>query len=134
MQFSSRWLECHCLVLKFFVHDLLKYGLRNGVVYKIAYFVPENYLDSTKNAMFAAGAGRIGNYESCAWQTLGQGQFRPIQGAAPFIGELQTLTCVAEYKVELVCAAACIVAAIAALKQAHPYETPAYEVYSLSDF
>lgn len=103
-------------------------------MYKIAYFVPEAYLEITKSAIFSAGAGRIGDYEACAWQVPGQGQFKPTTGAAPFIGELHELTRVAEYKVELVCSADCISAAIAALKQAHPYEAPAYEVYKLADF
>lgn len=101
-------------------------------MYKICFFVPEDYLDSTKSAMFDAGAGRIGDYDCCAWQTLGQGQFRPLEGSRPFIGAQGNVERVPEYKVEMVCEDARIREAIDALKRAHPYEEPAYEVYSLA--
>ena len=86
-----------------------------------------------KLAIFKAGAGRIGNYDQCCWQTVGQGQFRPLAGSAPFSGELKTLEKVKEIKVELVCEDALIRATVKALKAAHPYEEPAYEVYKLED-
>ena len=82
--------------------------------------------------MFATGAGRIGDYDSCCWQTLGQGQFRPIDGAKPYIGQQGVLETVEEYKVELVCQDDLIVAAVAALKQAHPYEEPAYSWWQVN--
>src|SRR5690554_2454164 len=97
-------------------------------MFKLCFFVPESHLESVKAAVFAAGAGRIGDYEHCAWQVLGQGQFRPLAGSAPFIGAQDTLTTVPEYRVELVCAAEFIVAAVAALRLAHPYEEPAFDV------
>lgn len=103
-------------------------------MYKLVFYVPISHLESVKEAIFAAGAGRIGNYEACCWQVLGQGQFRPTQGANPFIGREGDLSRVEEYKVELVCADEHIKAAVAALKQAHPYEEPAYEVWRLEDF
>ena len=103
-------------------------------MFKLAFFVPASHVESVKEAIFAAGAGRIGNYEACCWQVLGQGQFRPTQGAVPFIGTESNLSRVDEYKVELVCADEHIKAAVAALKQAHPYEEPAYEVWRLEDF
>ena len=58
---------------------------------KLIYYVPESHLESTKLAIFEAGAGGIGNYEHCAWQVLGTGQFKPVKGANPFIGALDTL-------------------------------------------
>ena len=103
-------------------------------MFKLIFFVPSDHLESVKEAVFAAGAGRIGNYEACCWQVLGQGQFRPTQGANPFIGTEGNLSRVEEYKVELVCADEHIQAAVTALKKAHPYEEPAYEVWRLEDF
>lgn len=102
-------------------------------LYKLCFFVPEAHAESVKAAVFAAGGGRIGDYDSCAWQTSGQGQFRALQGANPYIGQVGEVERVAELKVELVCSAATIVPAIKALKLAHPYEEPAYDVISLVD-
>lgn len=100
-------------------------------MYKLCYFVPESHLETTKVALFEAGAGRIGDYDSCAWQCLGQGQFRPLDGSSPFLGEVGEIETVSEYRVELVCTDERISDAVKALKQAHPYEEPAYEVYRL---
>lgn len=103
-------------------------------MYKLAFFVPKTNIEQVKEAVFAAGAGRIGNYEACCWQTLGQGQFRPLAGATPHIGQHNTLEQVEEYRVEMVCEDEHIHAAIAALKQAHPYEEPAFEAWRLDLF
>jgi hypothetical protein len=103
-------------------------------MYKLAWFVPESHLEATKAAVFEAGAGRIGAYDQCCWQVQGAGQFRPLPGSEPFIGSAEHLQKVAEYRVELVCSDAAIEAAVAALKRAHPYETPAYEVWRLAAF
>lgn len=100
-------------------------------MYKICYFVPGTHLEKTKQALFDIGAGRIGDYDSCAWQSSGQGQFRPLEGSNPFLGERGGLEVVEEFKVELVCSDDLIRKAVAALKQAHPYEEPAYEIYRL---
>lgn len=53
--------------------------------------------------MFDAGAGGLGDYQECSWQTLGQGQFRPLKGSQPFLGETDKLEKVVEYKVEMLC-------------------------------
>ena len=87
-----------------------------------------------KSALFAAGAGQIGDYDHGAWQVLGQGQFRPLDGSQPFIGQGGGVEQVEEWKVELVVADEHIRAAVAALKLGHPYETPAYDVWRLEDF
>lgn len=100
-------------------------------MFKIVVFVPGSHLEAVKEALFAAGAGRIGNYDRCAWQVQGQGQFRPLPGSAPHLGEQGRLEVVDEYRVELVCPAAQLAAAVAALKASHPYETPAYDVLRL---
>jgi hypothetical protein len=102
-------------------------------MYKLCFYVPENHLETVKQAVFTAGGGHIGDYDSCCWQSAGQGQFRPMAGANPFLGEHNTLSQVSEYKVELVCDDACIRPVIAALKLAHPYEEPAYDVILLAD-
>ena len=95
-------------------------------MYMLFFLVPETHLESVKHAIFKTGAGQIGNYQHCAWQTLGEGQFMPLAGSSAFIGEINQLEKVAEYKVEIACQGAQLKAAIHALKQAHPYETPAY--------
>mgnify|MGYP001479500162 FL=1 len=100
-------------------------------MYKMCYFVPESHLETTKSALFEAGAGRIGDYDCCAWQCKGQGQFRPLDGSQPFLGQTGEIERVDEFRVELVCKAALIQAALQALKQAHPYEEPAYEVFRM---
>lgn len=102
-------------------------------MYQIVFYVPETHLELVKAALFKAGAGKIGNYDSCAWQTLGQGQFRPLEGSAPYIGQSGQVEQVAEYKVELVCEEGVLKAAIAAMLAAHPYEEPAYSVWPLLD-
>ncbi|MBC3385611.1 YqfO family protein [Pseudomonas sp. SWRI12] len=103
-------------------------------MYKLCFFVPDSHVDEVKNAVFAAGGGRIGDYDHCAWQVLGLGQFRPLDGSQPFIGEAGQVEQVEEWKVELVVADALIRPVVEALKQSHPYETPAYEVWRLEDF
>lgn len=103
-------------------------------MYKLAFFVPDSHVEVVKAAVFAAGGGRIGDYDHCAWQTLGQGQFRPLDGSQPYIGQAGQVEVVEEWKVELVVADELIVQVVAALKQSHPYETPAYEVWQLLGF
>ncbi|HLF67331.1 MAG TPA: NGG1p interacting factor NIF3, partial [Gammaproteobacteria bacterium] len=72
-------------------------------MYKICFYVPEAHAEEVKMAMFEAGAGKIGRYSCCAWQTLGTGQFMPLSGSHAFIGETDRLEKVIEYKVEMVC-------------------------------
>ena len=100
-------------------------------MYKLCFYVPETHLEAVKAAVFAAGAGRIGDYDSCSWEVLGRGQFRPLAGSKPFLGQQGEVEQVAEYRVEMVCDAASIRGAVAALKRAHPYEEPAWDVVTL---
>ena len=95
---------------------------------KLTVYVPASHLDAVKDAIFAAGAGRVGDYDRCAWQVLGEGQFRALPGAQPFIGKVGALEQVAEYRVETVLPRAALAAVVSALKMAHPYETPAFDV------
>lgn len=103
-------------------------------MFKLTFYVPESHLEIVKTAVFAAGGGRIGDYDSCCWQCPGQGQFRPLDGADPFTGKVGSLTTVTEYRVELVCEQRFIRDVVQALKQAHPYEEPAYDVMAILDF
>jgi hypothetical protein len=96
--------------------------------YQIIFYVPVDHCEKVKNALFAAGAGKLGDYQQCAWQTLGQGQFKPIQGSQPFIGKQDKVEIVEEYKVEMICAEQVVADAIKALIEVHPYEEPAYFV------
>lgn len=93
-------------------------------------YVPESHLEEVKQAMFSAGAGRIGNYDSCCWQTQGLGQYRPLPGSDPYQGETGKIEQVDEWKVELVCEPNLVAEVVKAMKKAHPYETPAYHVTS----
>ncbi|UZE94903.1 Nif3-like dinuclear metal center hexameric protein [Alkalimarinus alittae] len=97
-------------------------------MYKICFYVPESHLEIVKMALFNAGAGRQGLYEHCCWQSKGEGQFRPMIGSNPFIGDAGELEVVSEYKVEMVCMRKFTKDAVEALKQAHPYEEPAFDV------
>ncbi len=103
-------------------------------MYKLSFFVPPSHVEQVKRAVFAAGGGRIGAYDHCAWQVLGQGQFRPLDASQPFLGQTGVVEQVTEWKVELVVEDALIEAVVTALKHSHPYETPAYEVWRLADF
>ena len=100
-------------------------------MYKIEFYTPESHLETVKKAMFAAGAGHLENYDCCCWQTKGIGQFRPLEGSNPYSGELGTAEKDTEWKVEMVCADDCIDAVITALKETHPYETPAYQYWEV---
>lgn len=100
----------------------------------LIFYVPLTHAEKVKKAVFDAGAGRIGDYDQCSWETQGQGQFRPLKGASPYIGQINTLEKVEELKVELVCQEDLLSSVIQALKTAHPYETPAYFAFKALDF
>ncbi|NNH00831.1 YqfO family protein [Acinetobacter sp. ANC 5414] len=100
---------------------------------KLIYYVPESHLESTKNAVFQAGAGCIGNYEHCAWQVQGTGQFKPVKGANPFIGEVGELENVEEWRVETIISEDKASNVAKALKASHPYEEPAFEFIQMVD-
>ena len=97
----------------------------------LCFYVPATHADAVRQAVFAAGAGRIGNYDQCAWQTEGTGQFRPLPGSEAFLGETGHVERVDECKVEVMCSRERIAAAVQALVKAHPYETPAYAYWEI---
>jgi hypothetical protein len=95
--------------------------------------VPREALEATRGAVFAAGAGRIGEYERCSWYAAGTGTYLGSEGTSPALGEAGREQRVAELRVETVVPDELLVAVVAALKEAHPYEEPAYDVYALVD-
>ena len=99
--------------------------------HKLVWFVPEEALDATRNAVFAAGAGVIGNYTRCSWFTAGTGTFKGEEGSAPAIGEPGEEERVAELRVETVVPAERASEVVRALLAAHPYEEVAFELYPL---
>lgn len=95
--------------------------------YKLIFFVPDEQAEAVKEAVFATGAGSLGQYRRCAFETSGQGQFEPIEGANPFIGVKNSLEKVKERKVEILVSQSQLKASVHALLQAHPYEEVAWE-------
>lgn len=103
----------------------------NGRTHKLVWFVPEEALDATRDAVFAAGAGRIGAYERCSWYSAGTGTFLPGEEADPAIGEPGKEQRTPELRVETVVPAERATEIVAALCEAHPYEEVAFELYPL---
>ena len=100
--------------------------------YKLVVFVPGDALDVVRDAVFDAGAGRIGEYERCSWYTEGTGTFLGGEGTSPTIGERGREERVPEFRLETVLPAERLDEVVAALRNAHPYEEPAYDVYPLA--
>jgi hypothetical protein len=98
---------------------------------KLVVFVPRQALDRVREALFAAGAGRIGDYERCSWYTEGTGTFRGGEGTSPSVGRSGVEERVSELRLETVFPAERQDDVLAALRDAHPYEEPAFDVYEL---
>ena len=98
---------------------------------KLVVFVPADALDAVRDALFAAGAGRIGDYERCSWYTEGTGTFLGGERTNPVLGERGMEERVAELRLETVFPADRQGDVLAALRSAHPYEEPAFDVYAL---
>lgn len=98
---------------------------------KLVVFVPAEALDAVRDAVFAAGAGRIGDYERCSWYTAGTGTFVGGEGTDPVVGERGQEERVPELRLETVFPADRQDEVVAALRKAHPYEEPAFDVYPL---
>ena len=91
-------------------------------------YIPRQSTDAVLAALFAAGAGRIGDYEECAFVAPGRGQFRPVPGASPTIGAVGDVEYVDEDRVEVVLPRRLRPAVVSALRSAHPYEEPAFHI------
>jgi len=103
-------------------------------MYKLNFFVPTQNKEEVKQALFELGVGQYDNYDSCSFESLGVGQFRPINHANPHIGSLNSIEYVEEYKIEMICKNHLIKEAVNLLKRIHPYEEVAYEVLKLETF
>jgi hypothetical protein len=101
--------------------------------YKLVVFVPDSALEKLKKALFDAGAGKLGNYAQCSWQTKGLGQFCPLSGSDPFIGAENQLEQLEEWRLEMVLAGERLKRVVEALREAHPYEEPAFDITALVD-
>ena len=95
-------------------------------------FVPAENADAVRDAMFAAGAGHIGDYSHCSWSASGIGQFLPHEGASPTIGSVGTVERVPEDRVEVVAPTRQRAHVLAAMRTAHPYEEPAFDIFALA--
>lgn len=96
---------------------------------KVSVFVPESHAEKVRKAMAEAGAGRLGEYDGCAFETRGNGYFRPLSGSNPFIGETGKLEKVDEVRIEAICAPQDLKKVITEMLKAHPYEVPAYDIF-----
>jgi dinuclear metal center YbgI/SA1388 family protein len=103
------------------------------ILFKIVTFVPDASCEKVRRAMFEAGAGHIGNYDSCSYNIKGTGTFRAGENTNPFVGEKGTLHNEPETRIETVAKKECVDKIISALKENHPYEEPAYDVYQLEN-
>ena len=99
---------------------------------KLVVFVPPEALDAVRDAIFAAGAGRIGNYERCSWYTEGTGTFVGGEGTSPALGESGREERVPELRLETVFPEERQVQVVEALRSAHPYEEPAFDIYPIA--
>ena len=95
-------------------------------------FVPDEQADVVRDALFAAGAGHIGDYSHCSWSVEGTGQFLPHEGAVPAIGSVGAIERVREQRIEVIAPAGRRAAVLAAMRAAHPYEEPAFDVFALA--
>ncbi|AQQ70877.1 metal-binding protein [Limihaloglobus sulfuriphilus] len=100
-------------------------------LYRLVVFIPTAYVDKVSKAVFDAGAGRLGSYSECGFFTEGVGSFRPLEGSNPAIGTRDRLEQVEEYRFETIVKASHLANVVAAMKTAHPYEMPAYDIISL---
>lgn len=96
--------------------------------------VPTTDTVRVREALFAAGAGELGDYRECSWTVTGDGQFRPLPGAAPTLGVVGEVETVREDRVEVIAPRRSRARILAALRAAHPYEEPAFDVFETADF
>ncbi|HYG38847.1 MAG TPA: Nif3-like dinuclear metal center hexameric protein [Cytophagales bacterium] len=106
---------------------------KSQLIQKLVTFVPEVHREKVMNALFEAGAGKIGNYSDCSYISEGTGTFKPNQKADPFIGESGKMEFVRENRIEVIYPAHLSSTIIQSLLSSHPYETPAYDIYTLQN-
>ncbi len=106
---------------------------KNNILQKLAVFVPKEYADKLMNALFAAGAGNIGNYSECSFRTTGTGSFTPGEGADPFSGKMGIRETGEEQKIEVIFPTCLQNDIVEAMKANHPYEEVAHDIYNLNN-
>jgi len=114
------------------VEDVLSPVPSGSNLDKWVVFVPDEQADVVRDALFEAGAGHIGDYSHCSWTVAGSGQFLPHEGAAPAVGSVGAIERVPEHRVEVIAPAGRRAAVLAAMRAAHPYEEPAFDVFTLA--
>lgn len=119
-----------CLAQKLGLSSLRGLTVTSSKAYdKVVAFVPETHYEAVHKAMTEAGAGTDGNYAGCAFFTHGQGTFLPLEGANPYLGTIGQYEKVPEVRIEMFCEKSKTTAVVAAMKAAHPYEVPAYDIF-----
>ena len=98
---------------------------------KLVVFVPREALDRVRTALFEAGAGKIGKYTHCSWYAAGTGTFLAGEGTSPAVGQTGREQRVSELRLETVFPEELQAEVVAALREAHPYEEPAFDIYPL---
>jgi hypothetical protein len=106
---------------------------RDGELRKIVVYVPESYAEQVRSAMFSAGAGAIGRYDQCSFNSVGCGTFRAGKGCEPYIGEIGVREDTAEVKIETVVPRHLCNRVVRAAQKVHPYEEMAYDIYTLNN-
>jgi dinuclear metal center YbgI/SA1388 family protein len=106
---------------------------KKGLLFKLVTFCPTEHADRVREALFSAGAGHIGNYDSCSYNLDGIGTFRAMDQAKPFVGEKNALHREPEVRIEVIFPGYDEQKLIGALKGAHPYEEVAYDIYPLAN-
>ena len=96
-------------------------------------FAPPSDAEAVRAAIAEAGAGRIGDYDSCSWMVTGEGRFRPLEGAHPTIGRVGDLEQLEEVRIEAVLPRTRRAAVVRAMLAAHSYEKVAFDVIELAD-
>jgi len=106
---------------------------KKQLLQKLVTFVPEEHKKKVMDALFQAGAGQIGNYQNCSYLIEGTGTFQPNEQAEPFIGTTGEMEYVKETRIEVIFPSFKSSGVIAKMLEAHPYETPAYDIFNLEN-
>lgn len=100
-------------------------------MYKLVFFVPMEDKEKVKNSLFELGAGQLGHYSNCCWESEGTGQFKALDGSHPVIGNHNSIQRVPEVRVEMLVTEEIVPLCIEAIRINHPYEVPAFELYQV---
>ena len=115
------------------LNDLRILSPKAGHLQKLVTFVPQEHIEPVKNALYKAGVGAIGNYTECSFQVKGTGNYKANQGSNPFLGEVGKRHEESEFRVEFIFPAHAAQSIVQALKQSHPYEEVAFDIYALEN-